>query len=92
MLATSPPIHVNRAPVLTRWQPWSPSRWATRPRLRTFGGFVAGSGASGKARRLDISDEKEDAEERHAKAAELTHRRQTVHPMDRKAWNWTVVL
>jgi hypothetical protein len=44
----------------------------------TLGRFVAGSSARarGKARRLGISDEKQDAEERHARAAELKPRRQ----------------
>jgi len=44
----------------------------------TLGRFVAGSSARAKARRLGISDEKQDAEERHARAAELKPRRQTV--------------
>jgi hypothetical protein len=39
---------------------------------------VAGSSARAKARRLGISDEKQEAEERHARAAELRPRRQTV--------------
>jgi len=44
----------------------------------TLGRFVAGSSACAKARRLGISDEKQDAEERHTRAAELKPRRQTV--------------
>jgi hypothetical protein len=49
----------------------------------TLGRFVAGSSARAKARRLGISDEKQDAEERHARAAELKPRRQTVHLLGR---------
>jgi hypothetical protein len=44
---------------------------------------VAGSSARAKARRLGISDEKQDAKERHARAAELKPRRQTVHLLGR---------
>jgi hypothetical protein len=44
----------------------------------TLGRFLAGSSARAKARRLGISDEKQDAEERHARAAGLKPRRQTV--------------
>jgi hypothetical protein len=43
-----------------------------------LGRFVAGSSARVKARRLGISDEKQDAEERHPCAAKLKPRRQTV--------------
>jgi hypothetical protein len=49
----------------------------------TLGRFVAGSIARAKSRRLDISDEKQDSEERHARAAELKPRRQTVHLLGR---------
>jgi hypothetical protein len=52
---------------------------AIRPRTAlTLGRFVAGSSARAKACRLGISDEKQDAEERHARAAELKPKRQTV--------------
>jgi hypothetical protein len=44
----------------------------------TLGRFVAGSSARAKARRLGISVEKHDAEERHARAAEWKPRRQMV--------------
>jgi hypothetical protein len=44
---------------------------------------LAGTSARAKARRLGISDEKQDAEERHARAAELKPRRQTVHLLGR---------
>ena len=37
----------------------------------TLGRFVAGSSARAKARRLGINDEKQDVEERHARATEL---------------------
>ena len=49
----------------------------------TLGRFVAGSSARAKARRLGISDEKLDAEERHARAAELKPRRQMVRLLGR---------
>jgi len=42
------------------------------------GRFVAGSSARAKARRLGISDEKQDAEQRHIRAAKPKPRRQTV--------------
>jgi hypothetical protein len=50
----------------------------------TLGRFVAGSSAYAKARRLGISDEKQDTEERRARAAELKLRRQTVRLLGRK--------
>jgi hypothetical protein len=43
----------------------------------TLGRFVAGSSARAKARRLDISDEKLEAEERRAREAGLRLRRPT---------------
>ncbi len=49
----------------------------------TLGRFVAGSSARAKARRLGISDEKQDAEERRARTVELKPRRQTVHLLGR---------
>ena len=45
---------------------------------------MAGSSARAKARRLGISDEKQDAEERHARAADLKPRRQTVRLLGRE--------
>ena len=41
----------------------------------TLGRFVAGSSARAKARRLGISDEKQEAEERHAPAADIKNPR-----------------
>jgi hypothetical protein len=84
-MAPPPPIGVNRAPVLTLWatvvaeQLAYPSETAL-----TLGRFVAGSSARAKARRLGISDEKQEAEERHTKAAELKPRRQTIHLLGRE--------
>jgi hypothetical protein len=76
---TPSPISVNRAPVLTLWAVVVAERLGYPPETAlTLGRFVAGSSARAKARRLGISDEKQDAEERHAKAAELQPRRQTV--------------
>jgi hypothetical protein len=45
----------------------------------TLGRFVAGSSARAKTRRLGITDERQDAEERHARAAELKPRRQGIY-------------
>jgi hypothetical protein len=49
----------------------------------TLGRFVAGSSARAKAGRLGISDEKQDAEERRARSAEMKPSRQTVHLLGR---------
>jgi hypothetical protein len=81
---TPSPIRVNRAPVLTLWATVVAERLGYSPETAlTLGRFVAGSSAGAKARRLRISDEKQDAEERHARAAELKPRRQTVHLLGR---------
>ena len=80
----APPINVNRAPVLTLWATVVAERLGHPPEtVLTLGRFVAGSSARAKARRLGISDEKQDADERHAKAAELKPRRQTVRLLGR---------
>jgi hypothetical protein len=81
---TPPPIRVNRAPVLTLWAAVVAERlgYPSETAL-TLGRFVAGSSARAKARRLGISDEKQDAEERHARAAELKPRRQTIRLLGR---------
>ena len=84
MAATPPPIRVNRAPVLTLWATVVAERLGYPPETAlTLGRFVAGSSARAKARRLGISDEKQDAEHRHAHAAELKPKRQTVHLLGR---------
>jgi len=49
----------------------------------TLGRFVAGSSARAKARRLGISDEKQEAEDRRARAAALKPRRQMVRLLGR---------
>ena len=78
------PIRVNRAPVPTRWATVVAERLGYPPETAlTLGRFVAGSSARAKARRLGISAEKQDAEEHHARAAELKPRRQTVHLLGR---------
>jgi len=78
------PIRVNRAPVLTLWAAVVAERLGYPPETAlTLGRFVAGSSARAKARHLGISDEKQDAEERHARAAELKPRRQTVRLLGR---------
>ena len=72
MPATPPPIRLNRAQVLTLWATVVAERLGYLAETAlTLGRFVAGSGARAKARRLGISDEKQDVEERHARAAEL---------------------
>jgi len=79
-----PPIRVNRAPVLTLWAVVVAERLGHPPDTAlTLGRFVAGSSARAKARRLGISDEKQEAEERHARAADLKPRRQTVRLLGR---------
>ena len=81
---TPSPIRVNRAPVLTLWATVVAERLGHSPETAlTLGRFVTGSSARAKARRLRISDEKQDAEERHARAAEQKARRQTVHLLGR---------
>jgi hypothetical protein len=70
---TPPPIRVNRAPVLTLWATVVAERLGYPPETAlTLGRFVAGSSARAKARRLGISDEKQDAEEHYARAPLLT--------------------
>jgi len=79
-----PPIRVNRAPVLTLWAVVVAERLGHPPDTAlTLGRFVAGSSARAKARRLGISDAKQEAEERHARAADLKPRRQTVRLLGR---------
>ena len=79
MLPASHPIRINRAPVLTLWATVVAERLGYPAETAlTLGRFVAGSSARAKARRLGISDEKQDAEERQAQATELKPRRQTV--------------
>jgi hypothetical protein len=81
----APPIRVNRAPVLTLWATVVAERLGYPPDIAlTLGRFVAGSSARAKARRLGISDEKQDAEERHARAAELKPHQQTVRLLGRE--------
>jgi hypothetical protein len=81
---TSTPIRVNRAPVLTLWATVVAERLGYSPETAlTLGRFVAGSSARAKARRLGIIEEKQDAEERVARAAELKPRRQTVRVLGR---------
>ena len=81
---TPPPFRVNRAPVLTLWTTVVAERlgYPSETAL-TLGRFVAGSRGHAKARRLGISDEKQDAEERRARAAELKPGRQTGHLLGR---------
>ena len=75
----SSPIRANRAPVLTLWATVVAERLGHPPETAlNLGRFVAGSSARAKARSLGISDEKQDAEERHPRAAKLKPRRQTV--------------
>jgi hypothetical protein len=75
-----PQTRINRATVLTLWATVVAERFGYPPETAlTLGRFVAGSSARAKARRLGISDEKQEAEERHIRAAELRPRRQTVH-------------
>jgi hypothetical protein len=83
-MAPPPPISANRAPIVTLWATVVAERLdysaETAP---TLGQFVAGSSARAKARRLGISNEKQEAEERHVGAAELKLWQQTVHLLGR---------
>jgi len=82
--AAPPPIRVNRAPVLTLWATVVAERLGhPQETALTLGRFVAGSSARAKARRLGITEETQEAEERRARAAELKPRRQTVHLLGR---------
>ena len=84
MSASSHPIHVNHAPVLTLWATVVAERLGYPPETAlTLGRFVAGSSARAKSRRLGISDEKQEAEERHARAAEVKPPWQTVRLLGR---------
>jgi hypothetical protein len=80
----TPPIRVNRAPVLTLWAAVVAERLGHPPDTSlTLGRFVAGSSARAKARRIGIIDEKQQAAECHARAAELQPKRQTVRLLGR---------
>jgi len=84
MAPVSPPIRVNRAPVLTLWATVVAERLGYPPETAlTLGRFVAGSSARAKARRLGIVEETPEAEERRARAAELKRRRQTIRLLGR---------
>jgi hypothetical protein len=81
---TPPAIRVNCASVLTLWATVVVERLGyPAETTMTLGRFVAGSSASAKARRLGISDEKQDAEEHRAPDAEMKPQRQTVHLLGR---------
>ena len=78
------PIRVNRAPVLTLWATVVAERLGHPPATAlSLGRFVAGSSARAKGRRLGIVEERQAAEERQAKAAELKPHRQTVRLLGR---------
>jgi hypothetical protein len=65
MSAATPPIRVNRAPVLTLWAAVGAERLGHPPEIAlTLGRFVAGSSALAKAKRLGIIEQTEDAAER----------------------------
>lgn len=84
MAVAPPPIRVNRAPVLALWTTVVAERLGYPPEMAlTLGRYVAGSSARAKARRLGITDKMHDAEERHAKSAELKPKRQTAHLLGR---------
>jgi hypothetical protein len=80
----TPPLQVNRAPVLTLWAAVVAERLGHPPDTAlTLGRFVAGSSARAKARRLGISDEAQDAAERNAQAVALKPKQQTVRLLGR---------
>ncbi len=82
--APAPVLRVNRAPVLTLWAAIVAERFGHPPETaRALGRFVAGSSARAKARRLGITDEDQEAEERRVRAAEPSPRRETVRLLGR---------
>ena len=81
----SPPIRVNRAPVLTLWDAVVAERLGHPPETAlTLGRFVAGSSARAKARRFGIVEETEEAVERRERARELRGQRQTARLLGRE--------
>jgi hypothetical protein len=84
MTNTTPSVRVNRAPVLTLWAAVVAARLGHPPEAAlALGRFVAGSSARAKARRLGLTDENQEAEERRARAAELRPRRETLRLLGR---------
>ncbi len=84
MLDIPPPVPVNRAPVLTLWATEVAERLGHTPETATtLGRFVAGSSARIKARRLGITNAKQETEECHTLAAALQPRQQTVRLLGR---------
>jgi hypothetical protein len=74
----------HHSPVLTLWATVVAERLGYPAEMAlTLSRFVAGSSARAKAHRLGIGDEKRDAEEGHAQAAELKPRRQTIRLLGR---------
>src|SRR4051812_849962 len=69
---TASPVRVNRAPVLTLWAAVVAERLGHPPETAlTLARFVAGSSARVKARRLGLTEERHEAEEREAKVAAI---------------------
>jgi hypothetical protein len=80
----APPIQVNRAPVLTLWATVVAERLGHPPETAlTLGRAVAGSSARIKAKRLGITDEAQEAEERNAQAASLKPDVKTIRLLGR---------
>jgi hypothetical protein len=76
MTSASPPIRVNGAPVLTLWATVVAERLGHLVDPRPV--RLAGSSARAKARRLGLVEGRHEAEERHAQAAALKPRVQTL--------------
>ena len=84
MTHPAPVLRVNRAPVLTLWAAVVAERLGHPPETAlAVGRFVAGSSARAKARRLGMTDEDQEAEERRVRAADLKPRRETVRLLGR---------
>jgi hypothetical protein len=80
----TPPIQVNRAPVLTLWAAVVAERLGHPPETAlTLGRAVAGSSARIKAWRLGIADEGQQAEERNTEATGLKPRAETIRLLGR---------
>jgi hypothetical protein len=84
MPAPRPPIRVNRAPILALWAAIVAEHLGHPPTTAlSLGRFVAGSSARAKGRRLGIVEERQETEERQAKAVEPKPHRQTVRLLGR---------
>ena len=84
-MPATPPIVVNRAPVLTLWATVVAERLGyPHETALTLGRYVAGSSARAKAKRLGIGEETKETTERREKAREARARLKTVRVLGRE--------